>query len=89
MIAWSMGAGLLARIIISAPRPSVPSSLVCGLIGWLAGLAADRLLGFHAVHPFRADGLLPATGVALGLLAMARRRSMRRHGRDRTIFFRS
>lgn len=82
-VGWSVLAGLLGRAVLAAPRPGVALALVAGATGWTVAFAVDELAGFHAVHPFRPESLLPATAIAVVILLTARRR----HGRRRTIFY--
>ncbi len=86
-IGWSVLAGLLGRAVLVAPRPGIALALVAGATGWTVAFAADALAGFHTVHPFRPESLLPATGIALLILLTVRRRAGRRHGRRRTLFY--
>lgn len=85
-VAWSVLAGLLGRAALSPPRPGIPFALLAGGCGWAVAFAADEVAGFHALHPFRPESLLPATAFALVILLLARHLTGRREGR-RTIFY--
>ncbi len=84
--AYSALAGLLSSAMLARPRPWPPLALAAGACGWSVAFAADEIAGFHALHPFRPESLIPATALAFVLLLGVRRYAERK-SRRRTIFF--
>lgn len=82
--AWGAASGFLARWLIPGEHPAW-ITVLCGFGGCVLAFAlGHQLFGFHELHLFRPESLLPAASASALLLLICRR--ARIASRSRTIF---
>lgn len=83
-LAWGAASGVLARWVLPQETAGPWTTFLCGLGGCvIAFVLGHELLGFHELHLFEPESLIPAVLGTVVLLLLSRR--ARASGGGRTL----